>query len=76
MTVSLGDDERMYACDCCERENVPEKLKGIGYVCDDCYTSWDWDYGRYPPSEDPPDHHAGRTCPFKGLAPGSLTQPR
>ena len=55
----------LYECDCCERPNVPEKLKGIGYLCDDCLTSWTWDYGRYPGEDEPANHHAGRTCPFK-----------
>lgn len=53
-----------YECDCCGRRNVPAKLKGIGYVCDDCLASWTWDYGRYPPEEDPPKHWP--VCPFKG----------
>ena len=59
----------MYECDCCGRPNVPQKMKGIGYLCDDCFPSWEWDYGRYPPEEDPPDHNAGRTCPFRQAQP-------
>lgn len=55
----------LYECDCCERRNVPAKSKGIGYLCDDCLGSWTWDYGRHPAEQDPPDHHAGRACPFK-----------
>lgn len=68
-TERLGTEdpepEVLYECDCCERPNVPEKLKGIGYLCDDCLTSWTWDYGRYPGEDEPANHHAGRTCPFK-----------
>lgn len=46
----------LFECDCCERLNVPRKLKGIGYVCDDCllaYAGWD----------DSVDPHL--PCPFK-----------
>ena len=60
----LGHARGMYECDCCERRNVPQKLKGIGYVCEDCLASYTWDYGRYPPAEDPPKHWP--VCPFKG----------
>jgi len=52
-----------YECECCERPVVPAKLKGIGYVCDDCLPAYTWDYGRYPASEDPPRHYP--VCPFK-----------
>ena len=62
----------MYACDCCERENVPEKLKGIGYVCDDCLEAYCWTGYESGPA---PESH-WPACPFKGLAPGSLTQAR
>lgn len=59
-----GDHEPVwYECECCERRNVPVKLKGIGYVCEDCLVSYTWDYGRYPPGEDPPKHYPA--CPFK-----------
>jgi hypothetical protein len=29
----------MYAYDCCGRQNVPAKLQGIGYLCEDCLSS-------------------------------------
>lgn len=33
----------MYDCECCKRLNVPKKLPGIGYVCNDCLPAWcDW----------------------------------
>ena len=53
----------MYECECCDRRNVPAKLKGIGYVCEDCLASYTWDYGRYPPEQDPPRHWP--VCPFR-----------
>lgn len=56
----------MFECDCCERAKVTQKLKGIGYLCEDCLPSWTWDYGRTPePASVRPDHQAGRACPFR-----------
>jgi hypothetical protein len=60
----------MYECDCCGRRNVPEKLKGIGYYCDDCLDDvlWPLDQeaalraGREPDPA-PPSHYP--VCPFK-----------
>ncbi len=51
----------MYECDCCKRRNVPEKIKGTGYVCEDCQPDW------YNWSSDPsiPSHHP--VCPFADL---------
>jgi hypothetical protein len=57
----------MYECDCCGRPNVPQKLKGIGYVCEDCLTSYTWDYGRLPPEQEPLSHWPA--CPFKVTEP-------
>jgi hypothetical protein len=59
-----------YECDCCGRANVPEKLKGIGYVCDDCLGSYTWDYGRYPADQDPPEHYP--ICPFRLFPEGTV----
>jgi hypothetical protein len=69
----MGKQRQIYECDCCGRRNVPAKLKGIGYVCDDCLTSWTWDYGRYRSEEDPLNHWP--VCPFgqydqRGVPPG------
>ena len=36
----LIDTGLAYPCDCCERRLVVEKLKGIGYYCDDCLPFW------------------------------------
>ncbi len=54
-----------YSCDCCSRVIVPAKLKGIGYVCDDCLPSWCWT--GYEHGEPPAPHYPA--CPFKGQAP-------
>jgi hypothetical protein len=51
----------MYECDCCARPNVPEKLKGIGYVCWDCFDSWVWT--GYESGPAPVEHWP--VCPFK-----------
>ena len=51
----------MYECDCCERRNVPEKLKGIGYVCDDCLASYVWT--GYESGPAPEKHYP--VCPFR-----------
>ena len=43
------------------RLNVPQKLKGIGYVCDDCLAAYCWTgYESGPPPE--PHYPA---CPFR-----------
>lgn len=52
----------MYECDCCGRPNVPQKLKGIGYVCDDCLPSHI--YTGYEKDLEPPEPHYP-VCPFK-----------
>lgn len=47
----------MYECECCGRMNVPAKLKGCGYICEDCFPSYWCD-----------DHTNGdhnKHCPFK-----------
>ena len=59
-------DPALYECECCERRNVPRKLKGIGYVCDDCFDSYVWT--GYEKGDAPLEHGAGRTCPFKNVA--------
>ena len=51
----------MYECECCERRIVPEKLKGIGYLCDDCYASYCWT--GYEKGPAPVSHYP--VCPFK-----------
>jgi hypothetical protein len=53
----------MYACDCCERLNVPAKLKGIGYVCDDCLAAYCWTGYESGPAPEP--HYP--VCPFKQM---------
>ena len=60
------DRSEPYQCDCCGRPNVPQKLKGIGYVCEDCLPSYTWPYGRYPGEEEPPKHWP--VCPFRAEA--------
>lgn len=56
----------MYECDCCTRWNVPQKLKGIGYVCDDCLASYVWTGYEKGPAPEP--HYP--VCPFKETAAG------
>ena len=51
----------MYECDCCTRMNVPGKLKGIGYVCDDCLAAYCWT--GYESGPAPAPHYP--VCPFK-----------
>lgn len=57
----------MYECDCCGRPNVPQKLKGIGYVCDDCLPSHI--YTGYEKDLEPPEPHYP-VCPFKEAVAG------
>jgi hypothetical protein len=54
----------VYECDCCGRPIVPQKLKGIGYYCDDCLPFW---IGEDYWDEDMPSHLP--VCPFKVASP-------
>jgi hypothetical protein len=37
MKICTCVDPPMYSCEDCEEFIVPRKLKGIGYLCDDCH---------------------------------------
>lgn len=57
----------MYECECCGRVNVLEKLRGIGYVCDDCYPAYVWTgYERAP---EPESHYP--VCPYRETPPSA-----
>jgi hypothetical protein len=56
----------MYECECCDRRNVPQKLKGIGYVCDDCFAAYIWT--GYEKGPAPELHYP--VCPFKNSGAG------
>jgi hypothetical protein len=62
----VAEPEILYECDCCERRNVPGKLKGIGYLCEDCIASWTWP-GGYVPGAGEPENHVP-ACPFRVAA--------
>lgn len=50
----------MYNCECCNRPVVPDKLKGIGYVCADCLEAYIWT--GYESGPAPESHYP--VCPF------------
>jgi hypothetical protein len=37
-TEASNSTKTMYDCECCELPRCPEKMKGIGYYCPECFS--------------------------------------